>query len=74
MQIGSYTVCITMHHPSGARAALLLTMAMLTIEVRVGDVVIASTGPENRPFPVLKALDVERIAQSAASVAIEMLG
>jgi len=34
-------------------------------QVRVGDVVIASTGPEPRPFPALKALDVDAIAQKA---------
>jgi|TARA_B110001469_G_scaffold118474_1_gene125258 hypothetical protein len=39
-------------------------------EVRVGGTVVASTGPEARPFPALKALDVERVAQSAVDAAI----
>ncbi len=36
----------------------------------MGDTVVTSTGPEARPFPVLKALDVERVVQSAADAAI----
>ena len=32
--------------------------------------VIASTGPEARPFPDLKALDVAAVARSAADTAI----
>ena len=39
-------------------------------EVRVGDIVIVSTGPEPRPFPDLKALDIEAVARSAADTAI----
>ena len=39
-------------------------------EVRVGDVVIASTGPEARPFPALKALDVGEITKAAADTAV----
>ena len=38
-------------------------------EVRVGDAVIVTTGPEPRPFPALKALDVSAVAQSAADTA-----
>ena len=34
-------------------------------EVRVGDDVIVTTGPEDRPFPALKALDVDAVASSA---------
>ena len=34
-------------------------------EVRVGQKVISSTGPEPRPFPALKALDVAEVAASA---------
>ena len=37
--------------------------------VRVGDAVIASTGPEARPFPALKALDIDAVARSAADTA-----
>ena len=36
----------------------------------MGDTVVASTGPEARPFPVLKALDVNVVAQSAVDAAI----
>ena len=39
-------------------------------EVRVGESVIVSTGPEPRPFPALKALDVDAVAQSATDTAI----
>jgi len=39
-------------------------------EVRVGDDVIISTGPEGRPFPALKALDVDAVAQSAVDTAL----
>ena len=39
-------------------------------EVRVDGTVIASTGPEDRPFPALKALDVDSIAKTAADTAI----
>jgi len=39
-------------------------------EVRVGDAVIASTGPEARPFPALKALDVDDVARSATDTAL----
>ena len=39
-------------------------------EVRVGETVIASTGPEPRPFPDLKAIDVDAVARSAADTAI----
>ena len=35
-------------------------------EVRVGPTVIVSTGPEARPFPALKALDVAEVGQRAA--------
>jgi len=38
-------------------------------EVRVGDVVIVTTGPEARPFPALKALDVDAVASQAADTA-----
>jgi len=38
-------------------------------EVRVGDVVIASTGPEPRPFPTLKALDIADVTRSATDTA-----
>ena len=40
------------------------------LEVRVGEIVIASTGPESRPFPALKALDIEWVARSTADTAI----
>ena len=36
----------------------------------MGGTVVASTGPEARPFPVLKALDVDMVAQSAVDAAI----
>lgn len=39
-------------------------------EVRVGDVVIASTGPEARPFPALKALDISEVTKTAADTAV----
>lgn len=39
-------------------------------EVRVGESVVASTGPEARPFPELKALDVAMVAQAAVDAAI----
>ena len=39
-------------------------------EVRVGDQVIVSTGPEDRPFPTLKALDIDAISKSAADTAL----
>jgi hypothetical protein len=39
-------------------------------EVRVGEIVVASTGPEPRPFPDLKALDVDAIAKSAVDTAL----
>ena len=39
-------------------------------EVRVGESVIISTGPEPRPFPNLKALNVDAVAQSATDTAI----
>jgi hypothetical protein len=39
-------------------------------EVRVGDVVVATTGPEPRPFPDLKALDVDAVARSATDTAL----
>ena len=39
-------------------------------EVRVGDMVIVTTGPENRPFPALKALDIDAVAQKAADNAL----
>ena len=38
-------------------------------EVRVGDQIIVSTGPEARPFPALKAIDVDAVAQSATETA-----
>ena len=38
-------------------------------EVRVGDVVVASTGPEPRPFPELKKLDVAEVAESTTATA-----
>ena len=38
-------------------------------EVRVGESVIVSTGPEPRPFPALKALDVDQVVQAAAETA-----
>lgn len=38
-------------------------------EVRVGDVVIVTTGPEDRPFPALKALDIDNVVESAADTA-----
>lgn len=38
-------------------------------EVRVVDVVIASTGPEPRPFPDLKALDIDAVTRSALDTA-----
>ena len=41
----------------------LLWLYLLTCKVRVGDTVVASTGPEARPFPVLKALDVDTVTQ-----------
>ena len=34
-------------------------------EVRVGADVLVSTGPEERPFPALKALDMEDVIQRA---------
>ena len=40
-------------------------------EVRVGGVALVSTGPEPRPFPALKALDIEAIAEEAAAKAAE---
>jgi len=39
-------------------------------EVRVGDMVIVTTGPEARPFPALKALDIDAVAQKAADNAL----
>ena len=42
---------------------------LLTCKVRVGGTVVASTGPEARPFPALKALDVDVVAQSAVDAA-----
>jgi hypothetical protein len=38
-------------------------------EVRVGDVIIVTTGPEDRPFPALKALNIDGIVESAADTA-----
>ena len=43
-------------------------------EVRVGGTVVASTGPEARPFPALKALDVDAVAASAVNTAKDLLG
>ena len=37
--------------------------------MRVGDVVVVSTGPEARPFPALKALDVDEVAEKTADTA-----
>ena len=39
-------------------------------EVRVGETVIVSTGPEPRPFLALKSLDVDAIARNAADTAL----
>ena len=39
-------------------------------QMRVGDVVIASTGPEARPFPALKALDISEVTKTAADTAV----
>ena len=33
-------------------------------EVRVGEAIVVSTGPEARPFPALKALDVNAVTKS----------
>lgn len=38
-------------------------------EVRVGDTIIVTTGPEPRPFPALKALDIEEVTKSATDTA-----
>ena len=38
-------------------------------EVRVGETVIVSTGPEERPFPALKALDIDAVTESTADTA-----
>ena len=39
-------------------------------EVRVGDSIIVSTGPEARPFPLLKALDIEAVTKSATDTTL----
>jgi len=39
-------------------------------EVRVGDQVIVSTGPEDRPFPALKAVDIDDVSRSAVDAAL----
>ena len=41
-------------------------------EVRVGGTVVVSTGPEPRPFPLLKAIDVSAVAQEAAAQASDL--
>ena len=33
----------------------------------MGDEVIVSTGPEPRPFPALKALDIDAVARAAVN-------
>jgi len=38
-------------------------------EVRVGGAIIVTTGPEPRPFPELKALDIADVTRSAADTA-----
>ena len=39
-------------------------------EVRVGDRIIVSTGPEPRPFPDLKALDIGAVTKTAADTVL----
>ena len=43
-------------------------------EVRVGNTIVVSTGPEPRPFPALKALDIDAITQSATKTARALAG
>ena len=38
-------------------------------EVRVGGDAVVTTGPEPRPFPALKALDIAEVAAATAAAA-----
>ena len=38
-------------------------------EVRVGGDAVVTTGPEPRPFPALKALDIAEVAAAATAAA-----